>query len=185
MRRHTSGGRDLDLADFLFGVQDRSHQVHLIDFGLCKNYRHPLTYEHGAYRFGKSLMGTARYCSLFTHHGMEQSRRDDIECLAHAVIYLAKGTLPWMSIKALPRKKRNERFAEMKDSLTSKELCADLPDEFEQFHRYAKTLAFTQQPDYGYLRNLLDRVISRLKEKFDYIYDWHLLVNKFIANVEH
>ena len=73
----------------------------------------------------------------------------------------------------------------MKDSLTSKELCADLPDEFEQFHRYAKTLAFTQQPDYGYLRNLLDRVISRLKEKFDYIYDWHLLVNKFIANVEH
>jgi serine/threonine protein kinase len=170
--------------DFLFGLENKSHLVHLIDFGLCKNYRHPLTYEHSIYRTGKTLTGTARYCSLYTHHGMEQSRRDDIECLSYIIIYLAKGSLPWMLVKISNRKKRNEKLTEIKESLTSKELCSNLPYEFELFYKYARTLSYTQRPDYGYLRNLLVAVISHLKQKFDYIYDWHLLVKMFKDNLD-
>ncbi|CAF3126959.1 unnamed protein product [Rotaria sp. Silwood2] len=162
----------------------KSHIVHLIDFGLCKNYRHPLTYEHILYRTGKTLTGTARYCSLYTHHGLEQSRRDDIECLSYIIIYLAKGFLPWMSIKNSNRKKRNEKLMEIKESLTSKELCSNLPYEFELFYKYSRTLSYTQRPDYGYLRNLLMTLINRLKEKFDYIYDWHLIVKLFKENLD-
>lgn len=158
--------------------------VHLIDFGLCKHYRHPLTYEHIFYRTGKTLTGTARYCSLFTHHGIEQSRRDDIQCLSYILIYLAKGALPWMSVKISHRKKRNEKLLELKESLTARELCEDLPYEFELFYKYARALSYTQRPDYGYLRHLLIAVINRLKEKFDYIYDWHLLVNAFKENLK-
>jgi hypothetical protein len=100
------------------------------------------------------------------------------------MIYLAKGFLPWMAIKNSNRKKRNEKLTEIKESLTSKELCADLPDEFELFYKYSKTLSYTQRPDYGYLRNLLMALINRLKEKFDYIYDWHLIVTMFKQNLD-
>jgi serine/threonine protein kinase len=53
--------------DFLFGLGRKSHIVHLIDFGLCKNYRHPLTYEHIPYRIGKTLTGTYMYNSLIRY----------------------------------------------------------------------------------------------------------------------
>ncbi|UJR10081.1 hypothetical protein I4U23_014303 [Adineta vaga] len=183
LHNHSLIHRDLKPDNFLFGLGTNSHMIHLIDFGLCKNYRHPLTYEHNLYRTGKTLTGTARYCSLYTHHGIEQSRRDDIQCLSYIMIYLAKGCLPWMSIKISHRKKRNEKLMEIKESLTSKELCEDLPDEFELFYKYSRTLSFTQRPDYGYLRNLLLAVINRLKEKYDYIYDWHLIVKMFKENL--
>ncbi|CAF3995133.1 unnamed protein product [Adineta steineri] len=183
LHNHSLIHRDLKPDNFLFGLGLKSHIVHLIDFGLCKNYRHPLTYEHSLYRVGKTLTGTARYCSLYTHHGIEQSRRDDIQCLSYIIIYLAKGFLPWMSIKISNRKKRNEKLIEIKESLTVKELCQDLPYEFELFYKYSRTLSYTQRPDYGYLRNLLIAVINRLKQKFDYIYDWHLIVKMFKENL--
>ena len=115
---------------------------------------------------------------------MEQSRRDDIECLAYIFIYLAKGNLPWMTIKMSNRKRRNEKLTELKGSLTSKELCEDLPEEFELFYKYAKILSFTQKPDYAYLRNLLVSLLDRLEEKFDYVYDWHRVAKLFKTNLD-
>lgn len=99
------------------------------------------------------------------------------------IIYLSKGSLPWMSFKISNRKKRNEKLMEIKESLTSKELCSNLPYEFELFYKYARTLSFTQRPDYGYLRNLLMSIMNRYKEKIDYIYDWHLIVKLFKENI--
>ncbi|CAF1591150.1 unnamed protein product, partial [Didymodactylos carnosus] len=49
--------RDLKPENFLLGLGKKAHVVHLIDFGLCKNYRHPLTFDHIAFRTGKTLTG--------------------------------------------------------------------------------------------------------------------------------
>ena len=73
----------------------------LIDFGLSKRYvdksgRHILRATNKCFR------GTLRYCSLNMHNGVENSRRDDIESLVYVLIYLLKGSLPWMSQNVLP-----------------------------------------------------------------------------------
>jgi hypothetical protein len=94
------------------GLGKRQHYVYTVDFGLTKRYRDAKTGQHIQYKDGKSLTGTARYASLNTHVGIEQSRRDDLECLGFVLIYFIKGGLPWQGVKA---KSRTEKYQIIKD----------------------------------------------------------------------
>jgi serine/threonine protein kinase len=62
--------RDIKPDNFLIGLSKKQNTVFVIDFGLAKRFRDPKTGLHIPYKDGKSLTGTARYASIFTHLGI-------------------------------------------------------------------------------------------------------------------
>lgn len=119
--------RDIKPENFLIGLKKKEYIIYLIDYGLSKRYRDPKTGEHINYIDGKSLTGTARYASLYTHLGIEQSRRDDLESIGYLLIYFLKGELPWQGLKARTNKERYTKIMEKKIEFIPEILCKDLP----------------------------------------------------------
>ncbi|KAJ3357691.1 casein kinase I [Entophlyctis luteolus] len=132
-------------------------QIHIIDFGMAKMYKDPKTKQHIPYREKKSLSGTARYMSINTHLGREQSRRDDLESLGHVLFYFLRGSLPWQGMKAATNKQKYEKIGEKKRTVPISELCEGFPEEFGTYLAYCRDLKFEETPDYDYLRGLFSQ----------------------------
>jgi len=125
--------RDIKPDNFLIGLNKKAHMIYMIDFGLAKRFRNSKTGDHIPYRDGKSLTGTARYASVNTHLGVEQSRRDDIEGIGYVLMYFLRGKLPWMGIQAKTKDEKYEKIKDKKASVTIEQLCKGYPKEFSKF----------------------------------------------------
>ncbi|CAE6400610.1 unnamed protein product [Rhizoctonia solani] len=169
--------RDIKPDNFLIGRPGTktSSMVHVVDFGMAKQYRDPKTKQHIPYRERKSLSGTARYMSINTHLGREQSRRDDLESLGHVFMYFLRGGLPWQGLKAATNKQKYEKIGEKKQTTPIKELCEGFPEEFSIYLNYVRRLGFEESPDYDFLRELFSKVLKNMGEPEDGVYDWMLL----------
>ncbi|KAM3282149.1 casein kinase 1-like protein 3 isoform X1 [Capsicum chacoense] len=174
---HTKGflHRDIKPDNFLMGLGRKANQVYVIDFGLAKRYRDPISNRHIPYRENKNLTGTARYASCNTHLGIEQSRRDDLESLGYVLLYFLRGSLPWQGLKADTKKQKYDKIREKKVSTTIEVLCKSLPVEFASYLHYCHSLTFDQRPDYGFLKRLFRDLFTREGYKMDYMFDWTIL----------
>ena len=171
--------RDIKPDNFLIGKGNKRNVVYAIDFGLSKKYRDSQTGLHIPYRDGKNLIGTARYASINTHFGVEQSRRDDIESLGYMMIYLMKGNLPWQGMVNSNPKKKYDKIKKLKIEVKLQDLCSGLPKECIKFIQYARDMKFEDKPNYNYLRSLLKRMVIKSGQKMDTSkFDW--IVNENI-----
>lgn len=178
--------RDIKPENFSIGMGNDSNVIYLIDYGLAKQYRDSKSKQHIQYKEGKTLKGTARYVSINTHLGVEQSRRDDLESIGYLLLFFLKGSLPWQGIKGGVQ--QYEKIYEKKIEITIEALCKDLPNEIYEYFKYVKNLMFDDKPDYKILRslflNIIDKLISKFKInenmiRFDWVFDNQTQIDEF------
>lgn len=160
---HSKGiiNRDIKPDNFLMGRKGSPGEkvLYMIDFGLAKSYYQDdedgnPTKNHIARGKSDFLIGTLRYCSINAHELVTLSRRDDLEPVGYALVYLAKGRLPWQG-QTGDDVQRQAKIHQIKKRTTTKRLCEELPECFAAYVDYVRTkLTFKQTPDYGYLVNL-------------------------------
>lgn len=167
--------RDVKPDNFLIGLGKRQSVIHIIDFGLAKKYRDPRSHQHIPYRENKNLTGTARYASINTHIGIEQSRRDDLESLGYVLMYFVRGSLPWQGLKANTKKQKYERIMDRKMSTSTEQLCKGYATEFRSYFEYCRSLRFEDRPDYAYLKRLFKELFYRKGFQYDNMFDWTVL----------
>eukprot|EP01122_Echinamoeba_exundans_P000679 TRINITY_DN105_c1_g1_i1.p1 TRINITY_DN105_c1_g1~~TRINITY_DN105_c1_g1_i1.p1 ORF type:complete len:423 (+),score=74.57 TRINITY_DN105_c1_g1_i1:351-1619(+) len=164
--------RDIKPDNFLMGTGKNGSCVFVIDFGLAKKYRDSRTHTHIEYRENKQLTGTARYASIGTHLGLEQSRRDDLESLGYVLMYMIRGALPWQGLKANNKSEKYAKITEKKVITPVEDLTQGYPNEFSVYLNYCRSLKFEEKPDYKYLRGLFRNLFHRMGFKYDFQWDW-------------
>lgn len=111
-------------------------------------------------------------------------------------MYFLRGSLPWQGLKAATNKQKYEKIGDKKQTTSIKDLCGGFPgkhtdhvvnvvlglilyilEEFGIYLQYVRKLGFEEKPDYEFLRELFDKVLRRMDETNDGVYDWMLLNN--------
>ena len=133
--------RDIKPDNFLLGLNDKSKQFYMIDFGFCKKYSvspEPVTTN--------SLIGSPNYASMNAHNCIELSRRDDLESLGYMLMYLYLGKLPWADC--------SDQESIMIQKLHVLEDLG-IPLVLIGYMRYVRSLKFNEIPDYKFLSDFI------------------------------
>ena len=165
-RARTIGGIMLQVLDILRNIHEyyvvhrdikpqnfmlRGNDIYMIDFGLATFYLddkgHHYNYDAPPSR---TITGSPKYASIYTHRGIRYCRRDDVIALCYMAIYLENGYAPWeegienlpesLDIKAEINQIRMERKSHIEDYTTNDILKSFLYDNMQ--------VGFYQRPIY-------------------------------------
>ena len=113
--------------------------------------------------------------SLNIHEGREASKWDDLISLNYVLIYLFKGSLPWMGLRAETTSQKYEKIAQKKRSTTLSQLCDKMPSAFETLLNTCIDKSTTNEsPDYLSFYLLFRSCATKYNIKLDFIYDWSM-----------
>lgn len=144
--------RDIKPENFtLGGAQEKPIEVYLIDFGLTKKFIDK-NLNHISIGEGKPLIGTARYASINTHLGYQQSRRDDLESFIYVFLFFLRGSLPWQQLRVKNKQEKYKKILEIKIGIADDVIDDENPNDIINILKYVRNLKFDEKPDYKYLR---------------------------------
>eukprot|EP00931_Biecheleriopsis_adriatica_P057203 TRINITY_DN33924_c0_g1_i1.p1 TRINITY_DN33924_c0_g1~~TRINITY_DN33924_c0_g1_i1.p1 ORF type:complete len:340 (+),score=51.04 TRINITY_DN33924_c0_g1_i1:46-1065(+) len=142
--------RDIKPENFMCGIDAKAHHLYLIDFGISTRY---FEKEH-VKQAGESNPGTVLFASYWSHRGLTQSRRDDLEAMGYMLMYLLRGSLPWSenNVRARNQQEFVEKIFKLKEELDIPGFCNGFPEAFEKHLQYSRaSLKFSTRPDYAML----------------------------------
>jgi serine/threonine protein kinase len=161
-RMHSKGyvHGDVKPENFLLGTPGTPDEkkLFLVDLGLATKWKDISTGLHIDYDQRPDVFrGTVRYASVHAHLGRTGSRRDDLESLAYALVFLLRGRLPWQGYQG-----DNKGFLVCKKKMaTSPEsLCCFCPQPFRLFVEYVVNLKFDEEPNYAKCISYFDSVVG-------------------------
>ena len=158
--------RDIKPGNFLLrGFPNDEHFIVLIDYGMAKEYVDPFTKEVKKQRTVRKFLGTTKYCSLYTHTHVDQSRRDDLLCWFYSIVELYLGKLPWSDIEDKNQIKNSKL-------IFCQNMRNCLPKPIVKIYRILNNLNFTETPDYDILFQLLDYCYQDFGVEKTTDYDW-------------
>uniref|UniRef100_A0A8R1DGN5 Protein kinase domain-containing protein n=1 Tax=Caenorhabditis japonica TaxID=281687 RepID=A0A8R1DGN5_CAEJA len=145
--------RDIKPANFAVGFAADEWIVFMLDFGIGRSYLDPKTKEHRAPRKSVKFLGTLRFASRACMKGIDQGRKDDLECWLYMIfdIFDPESGLPWSKSKV-----RNDITSMKEKFFESKaEADDDSPTVLKELAVYVNGLRFQSTPDYEYIINRL------------------------------
>lgn len=161
--------RDIQPSNIMTGFPSTADllDIHLIDFSKAAIYRRRLQGKcvHISKESQEPVPSSLVFGSRRSNLLIPVSRKDDLESLLYTLVYLAKGTLPWIRNDGSPATENVEIMADIKRSTKASALVDGLPSVFEDFRAYIWRLRFKHTPNYQRLKILfVDAVDHELEE---------------------
>eukprot|EP00928_Gymnodinium_smaydae_P044185 TRINITY_DN29496_c0_g2_i1.p1 TRINITY_DN29496_c0_g2~~TRINITY_DN29496_c0_g2_i1.p1 ORF type:complete len:330 (+),score=36.63 TRINITY_DN29496_c0_g2_i1:101-1090(+) len=175
--------RDIKPGHFAIGRDANASVVHLIDFGCAKRYLLEDSQKHIPLDEEQIRIQSYRYMSVNAHHGLKQSRKDDLESLCYTLVYFLCGHLPWQRIHGTSPADITAQVLKAKVDTPIHELCRDVPQEIANLCVYSCGLRFDEDPDYDCLRSPLKQLFLREGHLCDSPFDWAVKAHGFDDNM--
>lgn len=160
--------RDIKPQNMIFGSGDKQNILYLIDFGVSKRYRDPVTLVHIKNKKKQGFAGNDGFISNEALDAYEHSRKDDMFAAWHILVYLRTKTLPWFLSKKEKGDNETEKILAIRRSMTCEEICEGCEEEFFVYYKYLQGLKFEDEPDYEYLKSLYVKILTDRGMVVDY-----------------
>ena len=141
--------RDIKPDNFLLGLNNKSRQIYIIDFGFCKTFLNDN--KHIDMKKTNNIIGTSNFASVNAHDFNELSRRDDLESLGYMLVYFYLGDLMWKDYS------NNQMIKIMKNNIINDE---NIPRIILKYFDIIKGLEFKEAPNYDLLINIFKNELT-------------------------
>jgi serine/threonine protein kinase len=137
--------RDIKPDNFLFGINEKSEILYLIDLGFCKRYILDNN-KHITNKNTQNIIGSPTFVSLNVHRLCQPSRRDDIESILYTLLFLIN-KLKWDYL-LVKDQNNNDKIIELKENII---YYKDIPNSIIELISYCRQLEFDECPNYKYI----------------------------------
>jgi serine/threonine protein kinase len=136
--------RDIKPSNFVFGNEDNTNKLFLIDLGFAKRYDY--NGIHIEEKHINHIVGSLNFVSINVHKHIEPSRRDDIESCIYVILTMLLGNLKWFEETDI------NKMILLKINIINDD---KIPIFIKKMLNYIRSIEFDATPDYDYIINLM------------------------------